>query len=141
MIKFQQNWILHSEIHKLIHFFSEIRLTATVMEGLALFIITKENNGDRNIFREIPVEGLSYGLDDRGCLPARAGIFLFATILSRPALEPTQSALKWIPRTLSQGIERPEHEAGHSPPPSAEVKNALKLTSILPYIFMAWCLN
>jgi hypothetical protein len=32
------------------------------------------------------------------------------------------------------------HEADHSPPSSAQVKNAWSYTSTPQYIFMAWCL-
>jgi hypothetical protein len=35
---------------------------------------------------------------------------------------------------------RPGHEADHSPPSSADVKNAWSYTSIPQYVFMAWCL-
>jgi hypothetical protein len=41
---------------------------------------------------------------------------------------------------ISLGIKRPEREADHSPPSSAEVKNAWSYTSIPQYVFMAWCL-
>jgi len=34
----------------------------------------------------------------------------------------------------------PGNEADHSPPSSAEVKNAWSYTSTPPYVFMAWCL-
>jgi hypothetical protein len=34
----------------------------------------------------------------------------------------------------------PRRETDHSPPSSAEVKNAWGYTCTLPYIFMAWCL-
>jgi hypothetical protein len=36
--------------------------------------------------------------------------------------------------------ERPEREADHSYPSSAEVKNAWSYTFTLPYVCMAWCL-
>jgi hypothetical protein len=39
------------------------------------------------------------------------------------------------------GVKRPGREADHSPPSSAEVKNAWSYTSILQYAFMAWCLG
>jgi hypothetical protein len=38
------------------------------------------------------------------------------------------------------GVQRPGREADHSPPSSAEVKNAWSYTSTLQYAFMAWCL-
>jgi hypothetical protein len=41
---------------------------------------------------------------------------------------------------LSLGVKRPRREADHSPPSSAEVKNAWSYTSTPPYVFIAWCL-
>jgi hypothetical protein len=43
--------------------------------------------------------------------------FLFS-MSSRPVLGPTQRLIQWVP-----GVERPGHEADHSPPSSADVKN------------------
>jgi hypothetical protein len=37
------------------------------------------------------------------------------------------------------GVKRPGHAADHSPPSSAEVKNAWSYTSTPLYAFMAWC--
>jgi hypothetical protein len=42
----------------------------------------------------------------------------------------------YFPRSKAPG-----HEADHSPPPSAEVKNALNYSSFPTYIFMACSLN
>jgi hypothetical protein len=44
------------------------------------------------------------------------------------------------PVALSPGVKRPRREADHSPPSSAEVKNAWSYTSTPPYVFMAWYL-
>jgi hypothetical protein len=41
---------------------------------------------------------------------------------------------------LSPVVKWPDHEAEHSPPPSAKVNNAWSYASIPPYIFMAWYL-
>jgi hypothetical protein len=41
---------------------------------------------------------------------------------------------------LSLGVKWPGPEADHSPPSSAEVKNAWSYTSTPQYVFMAWCL-
>jgi hypothetical protein len=41
---------------------------------------------------------------------------------------------------MGTGIKRPGQEAEHSPPSSAEVKNAWSYTSTLPYVFMVWYL-
>jgi hypothetical protein len=43
-------------------------------------------------------------------------------------------------RALSLWVKRPGHEADHSPPTSAEVKNAWSYISTPLYVFMAWCL-
>jgi hypothetical protein len=59
------------------------------------------------------------------------GIFLFTTV-SRTALGPTQPPMQWVPGALSLGVKRPEREADHSPPSSAEVKNAWSYTSTPP---------
>jgi hypothetical protein len=52
----------------------------------------------------------------------------------------TQHPIQWVPGTLSLWVKRPGREADHSPPSSAEVKNAWSYTSTLHYVFMAWCL-
>jgi hypothetical protein len=59
------------------------------------------------------------------------GIFL-CTTASRTALGPTQPPIQWVPGILSLGVKRPGREADHSPPSSAEVKNAWSYTSAPP---------
>jgi hypothetical protein len=73
---------------------------------------------------------IGYGLDDRGSVTGRGSweLFLFATA-SRPELGPTQPPIQRIPWALSLGVKRPRREADHSPPSSAEVKNAWSYTS------------
>jgi hypothetical protein len=83
---------------------------------------------------------LDYGLDDRGFESWQGlGIFLFTTT-SRTALGPTQPPIKWVLESLSLGVKRSGREADHSPPSSADVKNAWSYTSVPQYIFMVWCL-
>jgi len=48
------------------------------------------------------------------------------------ALVPTQPLIQWVPGALSLGVKRPGREAHHSPPSSAEVKNAWNYTSTPP---------
>jgi hypothetical protein len=90
---------------------------------------------ERNMSRDSSVGiALGYGLDDRGSrvrFPARLGIFHF-TSASRTALEPTQPPIQWVSGALSLGVKRPGREADHSPPSSAEVKNAWSYTSTPP---------
>jgi hypothetical protein len=74
------------------------------------------------------------GFDSR----RRLGIFLFTTA-SRTALGPIQPPIQWVSGALSLGVKRPGREADHSPPSSAEVKNAWSYTSTTQYAFMAWC--
>jgi hypothetical protein len=57
------------------------------------------------------------------------GFYLLA-ISSRPALEPTQPPIQWLPGALSVVVNQLGHEAGHSPPISAKVKNAWSYTTI-----------
>jgi hypothetical protein len=38
------------------------------------------------------------------------------------------------------GVKRPGRDADHSPPSSAEVKNAWSYTSTIQHVFVAWCL-
>jgi hypothetical protein len=54
------------------------------------------------------------------------GIFLF-TITSRMALGPTQPLIQWVPGALFLGVKRSGHEADHSPPSSAKVKECVEL--------------
>jgi hypothetical protein len=51
------------------------------------------------------------------------GIFLFTTVF-RTALGPTQPPIQRVSGALSLGLKRLGREADHSPPSSAEVKNA-----------------
>jgi hypothetical protein len=82
---------------------------------------------------------LGYRLDDWGFESQQGlGIFLFTTT-SRLAVGPTQPPNQWAPVALSLGIKWMGHEADHSPPSSAEVKNACSYTFTPPYAFMVWC--
>jgi hypothetical protein len=53
----------------------------------------------------------------------RSRNFLFTTA-SRPALGPTQPPIQWILGDFPPSVKRPDREADHSPPSSAEVKSA-----------------
>jgi hypothetical protein len=75
---------------------------------------------------------LAYAPNDRGFESWQGlGIFLFTTA-SRPALGSTQPPIQWVPRAFSVGAKRPGREADHSPPSSAEVKNAWSYTTTPP---------
>jgi hypothetical protein len=83
------------------------------------------------------VQWLGYGLDNRGSIHARGTDFFSSplhlfTTSSRTALRPTQPPIQWVPGALSLRVKRPGCEAEHSPPSSAEVKNAWSYTSIPP---------
>jgi hypothetical protein len=71
-----------------------------------------------------------FGLDDRSSIPGRGRVISLRHRVqtgSGTTQSPFQclSLVKWL-----------EPEADHSSPPSAEVKNAWKFTSIPPYIFL-----
>jgi hypothetical protein len=55
-------------------------------------------------------------------------------------LHRTQPHIQWVPGTPFLGVKRPGHEADHSPPSSADVKNAWSYTSTPQYVFMSWYL-
>jgi hypothetical protein len=42
---------------------------------------------------------------------------------------------------LSPEVKQLGHEADHSPPAIAEVKNTWIYTSNFPYVYIAWCLR
>jgi hypothetical protein len=60
-------------------------------------------------------------------------IFLVSTA-SRPALMHTYLPIQWIAMTAYPEVKRPECEADHSPPSSAEVENG-GATPPLPHTF------
>jgi hypothetical protein len=61
--------------------------------------------------------------------PGRAGNFFVFTTVSRPALGPHPVSYPISTRGSFPGVKRPGREADHTPPSSAEVKNALSYTS------------
>jgi hypothetical protein len=71
-----------------------------------------------------------YGLDGRGSNPGKAKIYLFSTA-SRPALGLTQTPIQWVLGAISPGVMWRGHEADHSPPSTAEVKNGGAIPSLL----------
>jgi hypothetical protein len=82
---------------------------------------------------------LGYELGYRGFESRqRLGIFRYTTA-SRTALGPTYPHIQWVSGAVSLGVKRPGREADHSPPSSAEVKNAWSYTSTPQHTFMAWC--
>jgi len=50
-----------------------------------------------------------------------------------------QPPIQWVPVALSLGVKRLGREADHSPPSSAEVKNAWAIPPLPQYAIMAWC--
>jgi hypothetical protein len=77
---------------------------------------------------------LGYGLDDRGSkvpFPAGAGNFsLHYRVQHGPGAHPVSYPMGT--GGSFSGVKRPGLEADHSPPSSAEVKNAWNYTSIPP---------
>jgi hypothetical protein len=77
------------------------------------------------------------GLDSRVRFPA--WIFLSAIAVGS-SLRPTKPLIQHEPAAISPEVRRPDFEADHSPPRTAEVKNAWSVTPTPLYIFMAWYL-
>jgi hypothetical protein len=61
---------------------------------------------------------------------AMMGIFLFTTTF-RPGLGPTQPPIQRVPGALTPAVKQ-GHEAVHSPPPSAKIKNVWSYNSTPP---------
>jgi hypothetical protein len=59
---------------------------------------------------------------DRGSISGKAKGF-FLSPVSRPALEPTQPPVQWVPGVLSPGVKRGRDVTLSSLPSSAEVVN------------------
>jgi len=59
------------------------------------------------------------------------GVVLFATA-SKPALGPNQLPIKWVLEATTPVLKQPQRVADHSPPSSAEIKNAWSCASIPP---------
>jgi hypothetical protein len=96
---------------------------------LSITIVTKTRRQEAGI-----AQWYSAGLwAGRSCFESQQvlGIFLFTTA-SRPALEPTQPPIQWVPGAFSLGLKRPGREDDHSPPSSAEVKNEWSYTGTPP---------
>jgi hypothetical protein len=64
-----------------------------------------------------------------GSSPGRGWEFFAFTTVTRPSVGPTKPPILLVPGALFLGIKRPESEADHPPPSSAEVKNAWSYTS------------
>jgi hypothetical protein len=45
-----------------------------------------------------------------------------------------------VPGAVFLGVKQPWHEADHSPPSSAEIKNVWSISPLPQYVFMVWCL-
>jgi hypothetical protein len=82
---------------------------------------------------------LGYRLNDQGFESQQGlGTFLFTTA-SRLTLGPTHPPIQWVAGALSLGLKWSGHEADHSSPSNAQVKNVWTYTSTPQYAFMAWC--
>jgi hypothetical protein len=60
-----------------------------------------------------------YGLEDQGSIAGRSKIVFFFTDIGW-ALGPTRHPIKWVIEVTSFGVKRPEQEADHTSPFSAE---------------------
>jgi hypothetical protein len=98
----------------------------------SLYFVKQTAVIDQSVWR------LGYRLDDWGSIPSRG--WEFSSSLPCPDWLWGPPPIQWTPWAISLGVKRPGSEADHSPPPSAEVKNAWSYTSTPQYVLMAWCL-
>jgi hypothetical protein len=88
---------------------------------------------------QLSVIALGYGLDDWGFESGRCWKFFSSPPCPDRFWGPPSLLSNEYQGALSLGVKRPEREAGHSPPSSAEVKNVWSYTSTPQYTFIAWC--
>jgi hypothetical protein len=69
-----------------------------------------------------------YELDGRDSIPCRGKTFLHSVQTGCVA---TQPSVQWVPGALSLEVKRQGHEADHSPPSNAEVKNGGAIPPVL----------
>jgi hypothetical protein len=106
-------------------------------------IITVKNIISKKIIINIILSSMSQDSDwlqagqsrNQSSSPGRVKNFLFFTS-SRPTLGSTQPPIQRVPGALSLAMKQPGHEADHSPPASAEVKENVDL-----YIHSPICLH
>jgi len=67
-------------------------------------------------------------------------LYLFVTTFIYKSWWPPTLLSSGFPRLFFPEVKRPEHEADHLPPSSAEVKNAWSYIFTVPYVFMTSCL-
>jgi hypothetical protein len=71
-------------------------------------------------------------MKNRGSISGQGqGICLFSTT-ARPALQPIQPPIQWVPWPDFPGVQWPGHEADHSPPHRAEGNNEWRYTYLRP---------
>jgi hypothetical protein len=87
--------------------------------------------------RGISVSIVTELLAGRPEFDSRRGQKSFLFTASIPDLNFTQPPIQWLTRALFPGLKRPMRGADHSPPSSADVKDAWSYTSFLPYVVMA----
>jgi hypothetical protein len=86
--------------------------------------MTKDRNVGNNFVpsRSVGI-ATGYWLDNPGSISGRGKVFFFS-MASRTDLDPTQPPIQRVLGAFSLGVKRQGHEAEHSTPSSAEVKNS-----------------
>jgi hypothetical protein len=131
--------LLHGEVGQLQYLNLQVSETANFTEQIIIALslsthIAEVPGSNLSGDTGYPDWGTGYGFGrprGRSSSPCRGKIFHFSTS-SRPNLGPTQPPIQWVP-----GVKRPEREADHSPPTSAEVKIMWIYKPTPPYVFMA----
>ena len=78
---------------------------------------------------EFPNLGFSVSIISSIKCRHKMSVYIFSPKTSRLALGPTHPPLHWVPGALYPEVKWPGREVDHSPPSSAEVRNARSYTS------------
>jgi hypothetical protein len=93
-------------------------------------VLCKERTKLRSLGSSVSIM-TGYGLDERGSIPDRGNEIFSLLHGVQTGSETIQAPVQWVLE-----VEQPRRETDHSPPSSAENKNAWSYSSTPPYVFM-----
>jgi hypothetical protein len=99
---------------------------SVVIQNLRTYMCTHSPKANFTLIRldSLSSEDTGRGMDNQSLISDTDSYFCLFDTESRPAVEPTQPPIEWVPRFVSLEIERTEREADHSSISTGDYKNA-----------------